>query len=351
MVAAVLFVAVAVALRFTDLQRVFGTDVLGHNELSSLILVLVGCLAVQVPLSLGQRVLAAYQRLHVHAAYLTGASIATLAGILACAYVGAPASYVVVALVAPAVVANGCALVHAIRIMDLPIISSGVDLTGKLVDDVLLTGLVFFTVQAAWTLHILTDSLFVSARLGAGVLADYSIVMRAIALLVLPISALVAPLLGSLNDALAKADYAWLRTSLRRVTRIALLNVVLTSAAFFALVEPLLELWIGRDFDLPAGTLLSYTAVLVFQCLSIPLSVALMTAPLLRKGAVYYVIAVGVATAAKWSALGFGGIAAFNFASAAALFALYVLPCGYVAYDILYRRRRASPLTQTSPPD
>ena len=332
---AIVVIAVPTVSRL-DLRGLFGTDILGQDHLAGLTTLLIGLLAVQIPLSLGQRVLAAYQRLHVHGLIMASASVVSLCGVLLVVHARPSLGAVLLALLLPQVLANGAALAYAMRALDLRIGKAQVDWSRRLVDELLLTGLVFFAVQAAFIAHATTDSLFVSSSLGAGELTDYSLVMRVVAVLVLPISALAAPLLGGLNDALARGDREWVRQGLRRVAAAALANVLLVTTVFTFAIEPVLGLWIGRAFAFGTPLLLSFAAVLAFQGVSIPLSTCAMTTPLLRPAALAYCGAVAVGIGAKAYALSTAGLASFNLASATALAILYVTPTAWLTYRRLY---------------
>ena len=344
--ACVAFLALATLPRL-DLPAIFGTSAIAPPDLVSLSSLLVVLLSVQIPLSLGQRVLAAYQRTHVHAAFMTVGNLVMLAAVIVTVLYHPTPGAALVSVLAPQVLANGAALGYAIHALNIPLGSAALDLSRHLVHELLLTGLVFFAVQGAFTAHATSDSLLVSSHLGAATLSDYTLVMRVIAVLVLPISALVAPLLGSLNDALARTDRAWLRQNLRRVAGFALLNLAIVVTGFWVFAEAVLGLWIGRPFDLSPALLLSFAALLAFQCLSIPVSVGVMTAPLLHRSAIIYCVAVAVAIATKAYALETAGLPAFNFASAVALSLLYVLPAGFLIFRRLYRAD-SNPILQTS---
>ena len=326
------------ASRAVDLPALFGTSTFSQAQLYRLTTLLVAMLAVQLPLNLGQRILAAYQHTHVSATWLTAGNVVGLALVVLGLYCGFGIGYFLCALLGPTVLANAASLLVALSKFGLRLSGVPFEFSGHVIDKVLATGLYFFAVQLAFTLHALSDVLLVSSELGAETLATFSLVMRVIALLVLPISAVTGPMLGAFNDAMAKGDTMWILSTTRRLGGLAVVNALIVTAAFVLLARWLLSLWIGENLMLPIAVIGSFAVVLLYQCISIPTSMALMTDPLLRRGAVVYCAAVALAFVCKSLAVTRYGLIGLNLASAGTMIVVYLVPSVFMCSRLLLGR-------------
>lgn len=122
------------------------------------------------------------------------------------------------------------------------------------------SGCGFFAVQMAALLGFNLDTLIVAKGSSAAAAADFALVNRLFSIALVLGTIVLAPLWPAYADAMASGDYKWAKHALSRSLGFALGVGLAVCGGIYALRQPLVSLWLGRDTALP-DDLIAVTAI------------------------------------------------------------------------------------------
>ena len=103
------------------------------------------------------------------------------------------------------------------------------------------------------------DNLIIAQKLGAAAVTEYAVPAKLASLLGLMVTTMFLPLWPANGEAIARGDYAWVRASTIRMSRLGGLAVAIAGVCIVLLGKPIMLLWMGKTFS-------DQQAVLAFLC-------------------------------------------------------------------------------------
>jgi O-antigen/teichoic acid export membrane protein len=244
-VAVVLALVFAVVYPFVRWPAVFNVGGHAARGVGAAVAAFVAGVLLAMPLAVVQRTEIGMQEGFVASAWQTLGSLVGLAGVIAVVAVGAALPYIVLAVsLAPAIAlaGNGLQLFYGRQVWLRPSLR-GVD--RETVGRLLRTGSLFFVLQIALAVSYEADAIVLTQILGPSAVTTFSVTMRVFLVIPALSGFVLTPLWPAYAEAISRGDAAWVRQTLRRVLKAALL-LSLSGAAVLALVaRPVIHLWAG----------------------------------------------------------------------------------------------------------
>ena len=218
-----------------------------HELRLATLLALLG-VAIGVASSLGQKLELARQRGHAVAGW---GALSSLSGPLAAAAVAVIQPNLVAVVGASAIappLVLGVQTVVALRSLPAELRPQPRQASRRDLREALSSGGSFMCLSLATFISFQVDTLIVSGVLGAAVAAKFSLVVRLFGLVSITMQNAMAQLWAAFAEALAKRDWHWIVSALRRWTLIA--GVVTGSVSVFlvAFGQPIITTWVGEAF-------------------------------------------------------------------------------------------------------
>jgi O-antigen/teichoic acid export membrane protein len=126
-------------------------------------------------------------------------------------------------------------------------------------------GMRFLALSVVISIALNADNIIIAINLGAQSVTDYSVPAKIGSLLGLVVTTLFTPLWAANGEALARGDYQWIRTSMRRMAWIGVLSVGASGIALTAAADWIIHIWMNRGFNdqqLILGSLASFSTIM-----------------------------------------------------------------------------------------
>ena len=230
------------------------------GEVNATVAVAAALMLLSLPASLGARILAGYQEVHVNNLVAAVAALANLAGLLAgiALQVSMPALFL---MAAGGVTLGNLMVLAGVMLWQKPWLRPRPELLAWPVARELLTaGSGFFLVQIAGAVVYGSDNVVVSHYLGAAQVTPYSVTWRLVGLTAV-VQGLVFPALwAAYAEAYARRDFAWMRRAFRLMMRGAVALNAGSALLLVAVGRPLVRWWVG-EAAVPSRALLAAMAL------------------------------------------------------------------------------------------
>jgi len=226
---------------------------LARAELGPAVLVFILCFLFSLPLGVVQRVQIGYQEGFVNNLWQIGASLLSLASLLAVIFLKAGLPWLVLALAgAPTFMTliNGISLFGFRRPWLLPRLRKFRAAAGR---RILRLGLLFFILQVSIALGYQKDNLVISHFLGADKVSQYAVPMKLFMIAPVFLSFFFMPLWPAYGEAITRRDFQWVRRTFRRSMIMALGISSLAAVGLLFLCRPILKIWVGPSINPPSA--------------------------------------------------------------------------------------------------
>ena len=134
---------------------------------------------------------------------------------------------------------------------------------------VLRTGGMFLALQIGTMIGWGTDTLIISATLGAAQVATFAVVQRLFQFASTPLAIANQPLWGAYADAHARADRAFIRRTVRRSIGITALAATAICAVLVLAHGPIVSTWTKGQVTVPLGFLMAYALWAVIEATAV----------------------------------------------------------------------------------
>ncbi|MEI8201404.1 MAG: MATE family efflux transporter [Bacteroidota bacterium] len=127
-------------------------------------------------------------------------------------------------------------------------------------------GVKFFIIQIAAIVLFTTSNIIISQILGADQVAIYNIAFKYFQVPVMVYGIIMTPIWSAVTDAYTRKDFAWLKSTLRKLNQFSL--IVFIGIIIMLIASPYVySLWVGQKVDIPfavSATMALYAAISVF---------------------------------------------------------------------------------------
>jgi O-antigen/teichoic acid export membrane protein len=248
---------------------------LARAELGPAVFVFILCFLFSLPLGVVQRVQIGYQEGFVNNLWQIGASLLSLALLLAVISLKAGLPWLVLALAgAPTFITlvNGISLFGHRRPWLLPKLRAVRAAASR---KILRLGLLFFILQVSIALGYQKDNLVISHFLGADMVSQYAVPMKLFMIAPIFLSFFFMPLWPAYGEAITRRDFHWVRRTFRRSLIMAFGIGFASAVGLVFLCKPILKVWVGPSINPPLALILGLALWTVVNSLSGPIAMLL----------------------------------------------------------------------------
>jgi O-antigen/teichoic acid export membrane protein len=236
---------------------------------------------LNLPLSIVQKIQLGYQHGYKNNLWLGLGSILSLIGILIAIYFKMGLPYLVGLMVAGpliSVILNGLFLFKG-RFYLIPRFKNFDITTSK---KLLGVGIVFFFLQLFTVIGGSVDNIIIAQVLGASAVASYAITKKMF--LAIQISQfIIAPLWPAFSESIARKDYYWAKSTLKKILKISMLMGALTALPLVLFGQDIIKLWVNEDVVPTTTLLIGFFLFSIFQNYGGSMSVFLNNNILIKK--------------------------------------------------------------------
>lgn len=136
------------------------------------------------------------------------------------------------------------------------------------------------------------DTMLISNIYGASAVAIFAIVFRLFSIFTTPIQAFASSYLPAINDAYARNDISWLKSTNKKVFKYTLLLSLIEGICFVLLGNFIVSIWISADTTIPLALLISFGFYIIVSNFQDFLNPIMMSPPNLKTLFVIYGLAV-----------------------------------------------------------
>jgi O-antigen/teichoic acid export membrane protein len=303
----------------------------------------VGCLLLNAPLGIVQRVQSGYQRGFDNSLWQAIGSLLGLGGLLAAIQLGAGLPWLVLAVAGLPLLATfiqACVLFGWRH----PELRPRRDAASpEAARKILRMGSLFFVLQLAAAVAFASDNLVVAQVLGTEAVADYAITLQLFSLPMLVLGTLFTPLWPAYGEAVTRGDVIWVQQTLKRSLLLAALVAGLPSVLLVLWGVPLIHWWAGPSITPPFWLLLGLATWAVLQALGNAVAMFLNGASVIRLQVICATLLALVGLPAKIILAGTFGLPGIAWGTALAYSVLVAAPYLVAVPRILRLLPAASP--------
>lgn len=132
------------------------------------------------------------------------------------------------------------------------------------INPLLSLGAQFFVIQLAVLVIFTTDKILITQLFGPQYVAQYDVVYRLISVITMVHSLILAPLWSAYTDAYHRNDLVWIKSTLRKQLLICM-GIVLATIVLGFVAQPIIELWIGGDFQVSSSLIISMCTFVIIS--------------------------------------------------------------------------------------
>lgn len=310
-IAAVLIGCFGVAYRYVDWARLFNAhSQIARMEAGPALFVFALCFALNIPISLVMRVQMGLQEGFRSYLWQLGGSIAGLVGVLAVVHFRAGLPWLLLALAgSPVAVAtiNGIVFFFVNRRDLLPTLRfvslASIRQLGNL-------GFLFLVLQLVCAVALSSDNFIVARLLSPEAATEYAVPQRMFLVVSSMLAMFLAPLWPAYAEAIGRGDHEWVRSTLFRSLKLALIAAGLALAVLVCGGQQIIHLWVGSRVHAPFVMLLGFAVWTVFEVSGNAIAMFLNGASIVKFQVTITTIFGAVCVAAKiMAARHFGSIA------------------------------------------
>jgi O-antigen/teichoic acid export membrane protein len=149
------------------------------------------------------------------------------------------------------------------------------DFSKQYASDLLRIGMRFLSLSVITAIALNADNVIIAWRLGADVVTEYAVPVKLASLLSLMVSTLFLPLWAANGEALAKNDYAWVKSFTIKMSVVGGFSVLMVGGGLVYYGDAIIKLWMHREFDGQQKILVYFTLFSIFTAFTSPFNMVL----------------------------------------------------------------------------
>lgn len=218
------------------------------------------CFAVNLPLSVAQRVVTAYQKGYINSLWQIIGNLLALLAVVIAAALNAGLPLFVFAFMGGPLASQGFNTLHTFFFTSKAIRPQLRQTNRATIVMLLHTGLAFVVVQVLATTALASDNVILARVLGAGAVTPYGVVFLLFNTAAAFTMMCLMPFWSAYGEANARGDIAWIRNALRRTSAIAFVFSTIAGIILILFGRQIIGLWVGNQFR-PSTALLITSAI------------------------------------------------------------------------------------------
>jgi O-antigen/teichoic acid export membrane protein len=228
--------------------------------------------AIKIPLSIPKCIYSAYQQGYIYQMWIGAVNLLSLASLFIAQYYQANLPWLLGTFFGIVMLGDILAGIDIFFFRQTWLKPKLLNCEKKLVVSLLKTGFQFWIAQISAIFIFQTDLVIVSQLFGVVEVGTYGVLMKLFSTIETVSSSFVIPLWPAYNDALAKGDHKWIKTTFWNSILVAFIWSASAGTVVTLLSPELIKYFIGRDVVLAEGLalcmLLTYILLCVSQCVA-----------------------------------------------------------------------------------
>lgn len=250
---------------FIDWRKTFSvSESITSNELTNSIIAFFVCLLGVIPFSFVQRVQVGFQEGYVNEIWGSFGSIFSLIFLFISVFLKAEIPWIILSLYGTPTLFTILNFIYHFFLKKSDLLPRISFLDKTILLSLIKDGLVFFSVSLMYTLATSYDNLLIAHFLGAEAVVLYSIGYRLCGLASTPLYIYSSSVLPAFNDAIVNGDKEWARKMLKKSIKYVLLISILLATIIFFCLNPIIHLWIGKQYTFSTSICLSFAVFIIY---------------------------------------------------------------------------------------
>lgn len=297
------------------------------------------CLVAGLAAGVVSRVELAYQNAFVNGIWQAVGSVASLAALLVAMRFHVGLAGLVLALVGVPVLATTCQGLIVFFHTRPWLRPSPAWVSGPVASELLRLGGGYVVVQLAMALSMYSDSLVTTQVLGPDMVTQYNVVSKPFGLISATLFMALVPMWPAYTEALARADFQWVRRTLNRSLALVLALTIVPGVLLVIVGPTIIRFWV-RDpsFVVPTGLLIALAAWTLIQAIGGVWAALMNALRIVRFQAVCAVVTSVVALGAKIYFAKHAGVTGLVWGTGLSHLLFTLLPIGFYLRYALARR-------------
>lgn len=307
------------------------------------------CLVAGLGAGVVSRVELAHQNAFINGVWQAVGSVASLLALLVAMRCQVGLAGLVLALVGVPVLATACQGIVVFFVTRPWLRPSPGWVSVEVASDLLRLGAGYVVVQLAMTLSMYSDNIVTTQVLGPAMVTQYNVVSKPFSLISATLFMALVPMWPAYTEALAKADFAWVRRTLNRSLALVLVLTVGPAILLVMLGPAIIKFWVRDDaFVVPTGLLVAMGTWMLIQGIGGVWAALMNAMRIVRFQAICAVITSIVALGAKIYSARHFGVTGLVWGTALSHLAFTILPIGLYLRFALARRVTQGGAPQTA---
>ena len=296
------------------------------SEAGPAMMVLMMLFAINLPLSIVQRVQWGFQEGYVNDLYQIGGNILGLCGIVIATNLKLGLPWLIIFFLGFTLLStltNYIVQLHFKRRWLRPQIKL---MNFKVARKIISNGSILLILTIMTLIGFQTDALFISHFHGAAAVADYSVVQKLSTIAIL-YWVFINALWPAYGEAFARNDHAWIKKTIVRSLRISIIGGLIIGGGLFFLGNQILKIWVGNAVIVDESLLLGFAVFIFFNGLIGSVAVVYNAGPLIQKQIIPFICATLCALLLKYFIAKHGGANYIIWSTTISFACFYLIPC------------------------
>lgn len=163
-----------------------------------------------------------------------------------------------------------------------------------------LDGVVFLGLQISNIVLTSSDRILITHLISPESVAIYSIGMRLVMIFATPLEAFIYPMLPAFNDAMARNESEWLKSTIKKARKYTLVFSLISVVTIILFGNVILFYWIGPKYTLSFWLLVMFAVFVVYSNINFLISNIMLTTQMIKSALLVYVVGVLASVAMKF---------------------------------------------------
>lgn len=269
------------------------------QEAGPTMIVFMGCFLISIPLGIIQRVQWGYQEGFMSNIWESVGSLLGLIGILVAMYFEVGLPWLILAMAGAPVIAlilNGFLLFGFRRVWLRPHVNH---VTRFAIRKILGTGSLFFILQIAASILLLSDNIIIAQVLGASAVVAYAIPQKIFSMIDMILDMVITPLWPAYGEAMSRGDITWIKQTFFRSLVAVILFTSVCSLFLVRFGTHLISFWTRSTVNVELSLLIGFSVWTVIKAAGTATAMFLNGINVIRFQAIVAIIVATVALLAK----------------------------------------------------
>lgn len=299
-----LFLLLTFSIRFADWAHFYNVSTpLASNEASPISWAFFICFFVGLPFNVAFYLLTGSQQAYKTEIWRTLGNLLSLLLLLLFTYLKVGTPFLIYSAYGSISLATIAAFIFVFNTTDKNLLPNIKLWNYEMVKNISIDGSKYFILQIFAIGLTTVDSFFIAHYQSTESVSIFMIGFRIVSIITLPLVLINSQFLPSLNDAIVKNDFVWIKKSIKNLLRINSIYVVIVSIILFFTGDFLLKIWLKNTIYFDTKLWLGFICLFIFSAFNWLLSCVFLTPSLVKFNLKIFPIAVIAIVLVKFFAI------------------------------------------------